>query len=75
MDKVGISYQRLRLLYLFSTCTFTVYLRADPLTCQQRIKKRDRMEEKSVPIVSNLLEIFDWKCMHIQVYKKCKMYF
>lgn len=27
-----------------------VYLRADPLTCQQRIKKRDRMEEKSVPI-------------------------
>lgn len=35
------------------TCKFTVYLRADPLTCQQRIKKRDRMEEKSVPIVSS----------------------
>lgn len=52
MDKVGISYPRLRLLYLFPTCTFTVYLRADPLTCQQRIKKRNRMEEKSVPIVS-----------------------
>ena len=32
----------------------TVYLRADPTTCQGRIKKRARMEENDVPLVSIL---------------------
>ena len=32
----------------------TVYLRADPTTCQGRIKKRARMEENAVPLVSIL---------------------
>lgn len=31
-----------------------MYLRADPTTCQGRIKKRARMEENAVPLVSKV---------------------
>lgn len=34
-----------------------MYLRADPTTCQGRIKKRARMEENAVPLVSILYKV------------------
>jgi deoxyadenosine/deoxycytidine kinase len=37
---------------LFIYLHVAVYLKADPTTCQGRIRKRARMEEKDVPLVS-----------------------
>ena len=38
----------------------TVYLRADPETCYERLKKRSRKEEAGVPIVSIVFESFNY---------------
>ena len=40
----------------------SVYLRADPKVCQERIRNRNRNEEKDVPLVSaNNLDTFKLK--------------
>ena len=47
----------------------SVYLRADPKVCQERIRNRNRNEEKDVPLVSaNNLDTFKLK-----VYGKTEM--
>ena len=45
--------------YLLSSLFVTVYLRASPEICFERIKKRARTEEACVPFVSTLLDLYE----------------
>ncbi|XP_060082360.1 deoxynucleoside kinase-like [Ylistrum balloti] len=48
-----------------------VYLRADPRTCYERIKKRSRKEESGVPyeLIQNLHDLHEEWLVHERVYK------